>query len=163
MMEENEHSTNDYTYLYGFRSRKYYKLFITENGICGAVIAGTIPDAIMADIMLPRNPAGFFLEPVYNKKILKRHDKEDELNPTIIDNLHFLKLDKKNFFWAKEGIQQVRIQTKMHNFTWPAKNSGTITFVLPKKKKKTFIMYPVQDVENLIESLKKIVSNVKVI
>ncbi|MDE5414831.1 hypothetical protein [Alkalihalobacterium chitinilyticum] len=162
-MTENEQSINEFTYVYGFRSRKYYKLFITENGICGAVIAGTIPDAIMADIMLPRNPAGFFLEPVYNKKILKRHDREDELTPTLIDNLDFLKIDKKNFFWAKEDIQEVRIQTKMHNFTWPAQNSGTITFVLPKKKKKTFIMYPVQDVEHLTENLKKISSNVNVI
>ncbi|WP_216830552.1 hypothetical protein [Alkalihalobacterium elongatum] len=161
-MEEYNQISSKYTFLYGFHSRKYFKLFITDNGICGAVIAGTIPDPIMADIMLPRNPAGFFLEPVYNKKIMKRHDKEDELDTDTIESLDYLKLDKKNFFWKKEEVSEINIQAKMHNFTWPAKNSGTITFHLPKRKKKTFIMYPVQDIEGLIEELKKVIANVKV-
>ncbi|WP_078429153.1 hypothetical protein [Alkalihalobacterium alkalinitrilicum] len=156
-----EQSTHNHTYFYGFHSRKYYKIFITNDGIYGAKIAGTIPDAIMADIMLPRNPAGFFLEPVYNKKIMKRHEKENEIDQSAIENKQILQLDKKNFFWKKEDITVVSIQPKMSSFTWPAKNSGTIIFQLQNKKKKPFIIYPEQNLTDLTESFENIIQNVK--
>ena len=133
----------------------FYKIYVTRDAPCGAVIAGQVADVESADLQL--------VTPSMAKRALSDHEQLEARYDVIDPNSpEFLALDKRNFQLTGPMIEKVQLRAKKHWWTATLPNSGTMEIFPRDQRKKWFVLYGHQYVEAIAQLLRTTSPNVVV-
>lgn len=116
----------------------FYKIYVTKDSICGAVVAGQFSDAASANTQLvaPAGCLSLFMLPWANKAVQQRQMSEERYDQMDPESAEFLAADKRNFQFTGMLLKDVRFKTKRHWWTHTLPNTGTME-ILPFQQKRS--------------------------
>ncbi|WP_163536182.1 hypothetical protein [Gracilibacillus sp. YIM 98692] len=164
---------SDYPFFYAIKPRKfhfdtYYKIFITETDFRGAKIAGQLMDEESVEVHFNfRGLLGVALSIVLERwayKFVKLRYKTEKWYDEKIDIMDgkFLSVDKANFSYLPETIESVKIKRKSNFHTGFVNNSGVIEFYINDGSREKYIIYPIQDMDEIKENIAALIMNIEV-
>lgn len=133
------------------KSDNLYKIYVTEEGIYGARLAGQIYDEQSAYTQIL-----FFSKLSFIKRLIdNRYTTEKEYDDLISYQIgEFLSKDKRNFNIAIDSIESIENDSKRKLWTGSYVNSGVVKFMTKDKRERKFIVIGNQAVKETLERLR---------
>jgi hypothetical protein len=117
-----------------FKMDRFYKFYVTDEGLYVAWIGGQVHDAFSIRAQFsPLYPLliGFLIiEPLAMILERRRRDLELQYGALISEPVKFFAVDERNFFLSRDGIHSIRI-SRRRTWWYLWMNSGKMDVVLP--------------------------------
>lgn len=168
-----------------FCSNRLYKIHISKNNLQGLKVGTQLSDSRYAEVLLFSIIFGslsaisqnvyslvaglpilfliiFFTYRKIKKSKKKREEKEKRYENINLENKEFLELDKDNFSWNTESIENIKIKEKStYAHLWQGAEAY-IDFIMKDKTKRRLIIIADQDIEEIKKKL-SVISKVELL
>jgi hypothetical protein len=137
------------------RRDRFYKIYVTEQNLRGALIGRQVYDEDSARRQLIA-PAQIFapLMKLWADRILRTvRQRESDYDSTVLSSDIFLRNDPLNFLITRREISEVRFDAKKRAWTGYSKIAGTLRLRLHDNSKRVWIITGEQDIDAITTSL----------